>query len=127
MGAMRLTPAARAVATGRAAGRRRRARSSPAAPAPARRRRRSTGHLRQLIRNPSAAVDPVYLIVMAPRMLLSMPLHAITEVYGEAGLRDRFALRTGVFPADERKQLDRGPRPRRPVCTPPTAGSASRT
>src|SRR5690349_13817651 len=42
---------------------------------------------------------------MAPRMLLSMPLHAITEVYGEAGLRDRFALELESFPADERKQL----------------------
>ena len=34
-----------------------------------------------------------------------MPLHAITEVYGEAGLRDRFALELESFPADERKQL----------------------
>jgi (p)ppGpp synthase/HD superfamily hydrolase len=38
-------------------------------------------------------------------MLLSMPLHAITEVYGEAGLRDRFALELESFPTDERKQL----------------------
>jgi HD domain-containing protein len=38
-------------------------------------------------------------------MLLSMPLHAITEVYGEAGLRDRFALEMESFPAGERKQL----------------------
>lgn len=42
---------------------------------------------------------------MAPRLLLSMPLHAITEVYGEAGLRERFALELESFPADERKQL----------------------
>ena len=34
-----------------------------------------------------------------------MPLHAITEVYGEAGLRDRFALELESFPADERKTL----------------------
>ncbi|MEU8657902.1 HD domain-containing protein [Actinoplanes philippinensis] len=34
-----------------------------------------------------------------------MPLHAITEVYGEAGLRDRFALEMESFPAGERKQL----------------------
>jgi (p)ppGpp synthase/HD superfamily hydrolase len=34
-----------------------------------------------------------------------MPLHAITEVYGEAGLRERFALELESFPADERKQL----------------------
>lgn len=42
---------------------------------------------------------------MAPRLLLSMPLHAITEVYGEAGLRDRFQLELESFPEDERKQL----------------------
>ncbi|MEV6299733.1 HD domain-containing protein [Actinoplanes sp. NPDC051861] len=42
---------------------------------------------------------------MAPRLLLSMPLHAITEVYGEAGLRERFLLELESFPADERKQL----------------------
>jgi (p)ppGpp synthase/HD superfamily hydrolase len=38
-------------------------------------------------------------------MLLSMPLHAITEVYGEAGLRDRFALELAEFPPDDRAQL----------------------
>ncbi|WP_189329638.1 HD domain-containing protein [Actinoplanes ianthinogenes] len=42
---------------------------------------------------------------MAPRMLLSMPLHAITEVYGEAGLRQRFALELESFPPDERERL----------------------
>src|SRR5690349_12052512 len=42
---------------------------------------------------------------MAPRMLLSMPLHAITEVYGEAGLRDRFALELESFADPDRKQL----------------------
>ncbi|BBH66426.1 hypothetical protein ACTI_31110 [Actinoplanes sp. OR16] len=42
---------------------------------------------------------------MAPRMLLSMPLHAITEVYGEPGLRDRFALELESFPDADRKQL----------------------
>src|ERR687890_845976 len=44
---------------------------------------------------------------MASRMLLSMPLHAITEVYGEAGLRDRFTLELESFPAGEREQLER--------------------
>lgn len=34
-----------------------------------------------------------------------MPLHAITEVYGEAGLRDRFALELESFPPDDRKTL----------------------
>jgi (p)ppGpp synthase/HD superfamily hydrolase len=38
-------------------------------------------------------------------MLLSMPLHAITEVYGEAGLRDRFLLEIKEFPPDDRAQL----------------------
>ena len=42
---------------------------------------------------------------MAPRLLLTMPLHAITEVYGEAGLRERFALELESFPEEERKQL----------------------
>ena len=42
---------------------------------------------------------------MAPRMLLSMPLHAITEVYGEAGLRERFLLELESFPPGEREQL----------------------
>jgi (p)ppGpp synthase/HD superfamily hydrolase len=43
---------------------------------------------------------------MAPRMLLSMPLHAITEVYGEAGLRDRFELELEAFPGADRAQLE---------------------
>ena len=34
-----------------------------------------------------------------------MPLHAITEVYGEAGLRDRFLLELESFPDPDRKQL----------------------
>jgi (p)ppGpp synthase/HD superfamily hydrolase len=42
---------------------------------------------------------------MATRMLLSMPLHAITEVYGVEGLRERFLLEIDSFPADERTQL----------------------
>jgi len=43
---------------------------------------------------------------MAPRMLLTMPLHAITEVYGEAGLRDRFALELQQFPPADQVQLE---------------------
>jgi (p)ppGpp synthase/HD superfamily hydrolase len=39
-------------------------------------------------------------------MLLTMPLHAITEVYGEPGLRDRFTLELETFPADERHRLE---------------------
>jgi (p)ppGpp synthase/HD superfamily hydrolase len=44
---------------------------------------------------------------MAPsRMLLTMPLHAITEVHGEQGLRDRFCLELEDFPPDERQRLE---------------------
>ncbi len=35
-----------------------------------------------------------------------MPLHAITEVYGEAGLRERFALELLEFPPADRHQLE---------------------
>jgi (p)ppGpp synthase/HD superfamily hydrolase len=42
---------------------------------------------------------------MAPRMLLSMPLHAITEVYGEAGLRERLLLELEQFPPADRERL----------------------
>jgi (p)ppGpp synthase/HD superfamily hydrolase len=38
-------------------------------------------------------------------MLLSMPLHAITEVYGEAGLRDRFRLEVADFSPADREWL----------------------
>jgi (p)ppGpp synthase/HD superfamily hydrolase len=39
-------------------------------------------------------------------MLLSMPLHAITEVYGEAGLRERFSLELLEFPPEDRRALE---------------------
>jgi (p)ppGpp synthase/HD superfamily hydrolase len=42
---------------------------------------------------------------MGPRLLLTMPLHAITEVYGEEGLRERLQLEFAAFPEDERAQL----------------------
>ncbi|HEX6682533.1 MAG TPA: HD domain-containing protein [Candidatus Limnocylindrales bacterium] len=41
----------------------------------------------------------------APGYLRTMPLHAITEVYGEAGLRDRFALEIGELPEADRVRL----------------------
>jgi (p)ppGpp synthase/HD superfamily hydrolase len=44
---------------------------------------------------------------MAPRMLMTMPLHAITEVYGEQGLRDRFRLELEAFMPGDRAQLER--------------------
>jgi hypothetical protein len=37
--------------------------------------------------------------------LATMPLHAITEIYGEAGLRERFAYEADKFPPDERVRL----------------------
>ena len=36
---------------------------------------------------------------------MTMPLHAITEVYGEEGLRDRFLLEADGFAPDERAEL----------------------
>jgi (p)ppGpp synthase/HD superfamily hydrolase len=43
---------------------------------------------------------------MAPKKLLSMPLHAITEAYGEAGLRERFRLELEAFPPADRVRLE---------------------
>jgi (p)ppGpp synthase/HD superfamily hydrolase len=40
-------------------------------------------------------------------LLLAMPLHAVTEVYGEAGLRERFALEIARFAPAEREPLER--------------------
>ncbi len=39
-------------------------------------------------------------------LLLTMPLHAVTEVYGEDGLRQRFALEIARFPPGERETLE---------------------
>jgi (p)ppGpp synthase/HD superfamily hydrolase len=39
--------------------------------------------------------------------LRTMPLHAITEVHGEQGLRDRFALEIADLPAADRELLER--------------------
>ena len=44
---------------------------------------------------------------VAPQYLMTMPMHAITEVYGETGLRQRFALEIARFPDDVRKTLER--------------------
>ncbi len=40
------------------------------------------------------------------RLLRTMPLHAITSAYGEAGLRDRFAAEIAAFPYAERRRLE---------------------
>jgi (p)ppGpp synthase/HD superfamily hydrolase len=41
-----------------------------------------------------------------PRLLMSMPLHAITEMYGETGLRQRFALEIQRFERVDRNRMD---------------------
>jgi (p)ppGpp synthase/HD superfamily hydrolase len=41
------------------------------------------------------------------RLLLAMPLHAITSTYGEAGLRDRFAAEIASWPDGERRRIER--------------------
>jgi hypothetical protein len=40
-----------------------------------------------------------------PAYLATMPMHAITEVYGEDGLRERYRLEIQRFAADERERL----------------------
>src|SRR6202167_5826654 len=41
------------------------------------------------------------------RLLATMPLHAITSTYGEAGLRQRFALEIAPLPDADRAFLER--------------------
>jgi HD domain len=41
------------------------------------------------------------------RLLATMPLHAITSTYGEAGLRDRFAGEIASWPGADRHKLER--------------------
>ncbi len=40
-----------------------------------------------------------------PPYLASMPMHAITEIHGEPGLRERFRLEIGAFDEDTRARL----------------------
>ncbi len=40
-----------------------------------------------------------------PSYLASMPMHAITEMYGEVGLRERFRLESEAFDAEGRRRL----------------------
>jgi len=40
------------------------------------------------------------------RLVMTMPLHAITSTYGEDGLRERFAAEIAGFPAADRAQLN---------------------
>jgi hypothetical protein len=39
------------------------------------------------------------------RLLATMPLHAITAVHGETGLRERLAIEAATFPAADRKRI----------------------
>jgi len=41
------------------------------------------------------------------RLLATMPLHAITSTYGEAGLRARFAVEIGSWPEADRRPMER--------------------
>jgi HD domain len=41
------------------------------------------------------------------RLLMAMPLHAITTMYGEDGLRERFVIEITRFADDERRQMKR--------------------
>jgi hypothetical protein len=41
------------------------------------------------------------------RLLATMPLHAITTLHGEAGLRERLALEIAGFPDADRQQIER--------------------
>ncbi len=41
------------------------------------------------------------------RLLAQMPLHAITSVHGEAGLRERLMLEVAAFPAADRERVER--------------------
>lgn len=44
--------------------------------------------------------------VFPPQLVLTMPLHAITEMYGEEGLRQRFTLEIAGFPDESRERLE---------------------
>jgi len=41
------------------------------------------------------------------RLLAQMPLHAITALHGEAGLRERFVMEIASFPAADRLRIER--------------------
>src|ERR1035438_9713480 len=41
------------------------------------------------------------------RLVVTMPLHAITSTYGEEGLRERFAAEAALFGEEDRPRLNR--------------------
>ena len=74
-----------------------------------------------LIPGPDPDLDPA-----ERRLLAAMPLHAITSVHGQAGLRERLLMEIERLPAADRHR----PRTRWPWqagCTRPTGGSANPT
>jgi (p)ppGpp synthase/HD superfamily hydrolase len=42
---------------------------------------------------------------VAPQYLMTMPLHAVTEVHGEAGLRQRLGLEIAKFPEEQQARI----------------------
>jgi hypothetical protein len=53
-----------------------------------------------------ASGTPTSLNAAERRLLARMPLHAITTVHGEAGLRERLLIEIAQFPAADRAQAD---------------------
>ena len=70
--------------------------------------------------------EQVTLAAAERRLLLRMPLHAITSVHGEPGLRERLLLEITRFPAADAPGPGRQWRWRR-GCTSETGGSGNRT
>src|ERR1022692_1335821 len=65
--------------------------------------RQAPGQVTAPDRRPAAGGD------MSPaerRLLAAMPLHAITALHGETGLRQRFATEIAVFPDADRQRLE---------------------
>ena len=54
----------------------------------------------------SVPETPIGLSPVERRLLAMMPLHAITAVHGEDGLRERLLIEAGRFPAAERARID---------------------
>jgi HD domain len=50
---------------------------------------------------------PATLTADERRLLVTMPLHAITALHGEAGLRERLALEIATFPDPDRLRIER--------------------
>ena len=59
------------------------------------------------------------------RLLAAMPLHAVTTLHGEAGLRERFAIEIASFSDDDAEPSERSSS--RPGCMLATDASANRT